>query len=255
MKGEKGFLGVNVGEFSLDALLDAAMIAVEQRKPPFTFACANPHSLVTAKSDVEFGEALRACSAVVADGVGVTVAGRMAGVDVGPRITGADFFLSLMRRMNRRGGRVFLLGSRDEVLQAMVSRARRDYPELHVDAFSPPYGEWSQEVNDRIVRMIQDARPDLLWVGMTAPRQEKWIHRNKDRLEVPVIGAIGAVFDFYAGTVERAPQWMCERGMEWLYRLVREPRRLWKRTVVSGPAFMWFVLREHLWAARRSRPA
>ncbi|HKE95089.1 MAG TPA: WecB/TagA/CpsF family glycosyltransferase, partial [Povalibacter sp.] len=95
-----------------------------------------------------------------------------------------------------------------------------------------------------IVDRINEARPDVLWVGMTAPRQEKWVHQTLRELNVPVVGSVGAVFDFYAGTVQRAPRWFCRMGLEWLYRLLKEPQRLWRRTFVSGPAFLWLVLRE-----------
>jgi N-acetylglucosaminyldiphosphoundecaprenol N-acetyl-beta-D-mannosaminyltransferase len=153
--------------------------------------------------------------------------------------------------MNGRGGRVFFFGSRDEVLMRIIARARRDFPNVHVDVLSPPYGEWSAAHNDDMLQQIAEARPDVLWIGMTAPKQEKWVHRNISRLDVPVVGSIGAVFDFYAGVVVRAPQWVCDAGLEWLYRLVREPRRLWRRTLLSAPAFMWLVVRKHLLLPRR----
>jgi N-acetylglucosaminyldiphosphoundecaprenol N-acetyl-beta-D-mannosaminyltransferase len=248
----KGLLGVRVGEYALEELIDTALRSVEARTPPFTFACANPHSLVTARHDAEFRNALQECSAVVADGVGVTIAARIFGLDVGERITGGDFFLSLMARLNRRGARVFFLGSRTEVLDRILSRARREYPNLHVDVLSPPYGEWTEQENARIIERIRDARPDVLWVGMTAPKQEKWVHENRAALDVPVIGSIGAVFDFFACTVQRAPDVFCRLGLEWLYRLVREPQRLWRRTVISAPAFLWLVMREQLLAMGRN---
>lgn len=248
----KDLLGVRVGSGDLGSLLAQGMKAVEERRPPFTFACANPHSLVTACRDEEFLRALQSCSAVVADGVGVTMAGKVAGVDVGPRITGADFFTGFMAALNRRGARVFFFGSRDAVLARILARAQREFPNLHVQVLSPPYGSWSEAENDAMVRQIEEARPDVLWVGMTAPRQEKWVCANAHRLNVPVVGSIGAVFDFYAETVARAPAWICEAGLEWLYRLVREPQRLWRRTLVSAPAFLWLVVRDHMLTAPRS---
>src|SRR5262245_55884470 len=205
----KHLLGVRIGAYDLETLLQAAMSAVNLRRSTFTFACANPHSLVMAQADAQFLSALRSCSAVVADGVGVSVAGRITGVDVGPRITGADFFMGLMSRLHRRGGRVMFFGSRGEVLSSIVARARREWPNLQVDVLSPPYGDWSDEENERMAARIREARPDVLWVGMTAPRQEKWVSRNAPLLDVPVVGSIGAVFDFYAGTVPRAPAWIC----------------------------------------------
>ena len=244
-KIKKPLLGIRIGVDSLENLIGSAMQAVEERGLPFTFACANPHSLVVARNDASFGDALRSCSAVVADGVGVTMAGKVTGVDVGPRITGADFFLSLMAALNRRGGRVFFFGSSPQVLETVLARARRDYPGLHVEGISPPYGVWSPERNDSFITAIRDAQPDVLWVGMTAPRQEKWVREHAAAIRVPVFGSIGAVFDFYAGTVKRAPEWICRAGLEWLYRLAREPRRLWRRSLVSAPQFLWLVACEH----------
>lgn len=239
-------LGIRVGGRSIESLVDDAMSAVSGKGGRFVFACANPHSLVVAKSDSTFREALHACSAVVADGVGVTMVGRLAGIDVGPRITGTDFFLGTMRALNRRGGRVFFLGSTEGVLKLVTARAASEFPNVHVETFSPPFGTWTDEINDAIVQQIRDARPDFLWLGMTAPKQEKWAYANREKCGVPVVGSIGAVFDFYAQTVRRAPDWMCRCGIEWVYRLAHEPRRLWRRTVVSAPTFLWYVLQERL---------
>ncbi len=103
-----------------------------------------------------------------------------------------------------------------------------------------------------MVAAVNSGRADVLWVGMSAPKQEKWVHRNRHRLNVKVIGAIGAVFDFYAGTQKRSPEWALRTGLEWLPRLLWEPRRLWRRTLISAPVFLWLVVRERM--ARR-RPA
>lgn len=239
-------LGLQIGVGSLESLLQRAMVSVCDRHPPFKFACANPHSLVAAQSDANFLRALRACDAVVADGVGVTLVGRLTGVQVGPRITGTDFFLGLMSKLNRRGGRAFFFGSSDEVLKRMVARAGRDFPNVHIEVLSPPYGQWSDADNDAMIARIRDAKPDVLWVGMTAPKQEKWVNDYAQRMDVPVVGSIGAVFDYYAGKVHRAPQWLCDLGLEWLYRLAQEPGRLWRRTFVSAPQFLILALRERL---------
>jgi N-acetylglucosaminyldiphosphoundecaprenol N-acetyl-beta-D-mannosaminyltransferase len=242
----KKMLGLKIGVASLDTLLRSAMTTVRERSSTFKFACANPHSLVAASKDAEFMDALRSCDAVVADGIGVTLVGRLTGVDVGPRITGLAFFQGIMHSLNHRGGRVFFFGSTDAVLQKVIVRARHEFPNIHIEVFSPPYGAWSEAANQQMIARIRDARPDVLWVGMTAPKQEKWMHRNASVLEVPVMGAIGAVFQYYAGEIKRAPDWLCKLGFEWLYRLAGEPRRLWRRTVVSAPAFLYLVMRERL---------
>ena len=123
--GETGLLGIRVGVADLQTLVDASMASIEARQVPFTFACANPHSLVVAQSDAEFRTALDGCSAVVADGVGLTMASRLVGANVGPRITGTDYFLGVMSQLDRRGGRVFFLGSTDHVLKRIVAKAGR----------------------------------------------------------------------------------------------------------------------------------
>lgn len=136
------------------------------------------------------------------------------------------------------------------MLGRIQSRVGHDYPHVKVSVLGPPFGMWSDAENEAMLASIQKAAPDVLWVGMTAPRQEKWVFANGHRLNVPIIGSIGAVFDYYAGTVRRAPAWYTERGLEWLYRLVREPRRLWRRTLLSAPRFLWLALRQRVAADR-----
>jgi N-acetylglucosaminyldiphosphoundecaprenol N-acetyl-beta-D-mannosaminyltransferase len=239
-------LGVRIGSRTLNEILSACETAVRDRRDPFVFACANPHSLVVARSDSEFRDALARASAVVADGVGCTLAATLAGVSVGPRITGSDFFVAIMNSLNRTGGRAFFFGSNTQVLAKLTERVGRDFPHVETTSLSPPYGPWSEEENRLMIDGICEFMPDVLWVGMTAPKQEKWVFANEAKLGVPVIGSIGAVFDYYAGVTKRAPQWICDLGLEWLYRLPREPRRLWRRTMISAPLFLWLIFRERI---------
>ena len=239
-------LGVRIGSRSLQELVFASEAAIRDRREPFIFACANPHSLVVAYGDAEFRDALEGASAVVADGVGCTWAASLARISVGPRITGSDFFTSVMTALNRSGGRVFFFGSRNAVLGELAARVKRNFPRTDIATLSPPFRPWSDEENSEMIRTISEFKPDVLWVGMTAPKQEKWVAANAARLQIPVIGSIGAVFDYYAGVTPRAPQWICDLGLEWLYRLPREPRRLWRRTMISAPLFLWLVLRDRI---------
>jgi N-acetylglucosaminyldiphosphoundecaprenol N-acetyl-beta-D-mannosaminyltransferase len=239
-------LGVRIGAKTLPELVFSVQTAITNRQETFIFACANPHSLVVARKDVEFRQALETATSVVADGIGCQWAAALAGVDVGPRITGSAFFASIMATLNQTGGKAFFFGSSEEVLEKLILRVNRDFPRVAVRSLSPPFRPWSDEENSRMIEAIREFDPDSLWVGMTAPKQEKWVARNAARLEVPAIASIGAVFDYYAGVTQRAPQWICDLGLEWLYRLPREPRRLWKRTVVSAPLFLWYVILERL---------
>lgn len=237
--------GVSIGCVSLDELVKESLAAVNRERGPVIFACANPHSLVTAETDPSFRRALNQSTLVVADGVGVTLAARAMGIPALPRITGHDYFRAVMATLESRGGgRVFFFGSTPKVLSLIVAKVEKEYPNITIcGAFSPPFGEWPEEDDNKFVSMINTAKPDVLWMGMTAPKQEKWVDSNRFRLHAPVIGSIGAVFDFYAGTHPRAPQWMCRMGIEWVYRLCREPRRMWRRNFVSSPRFIGLVLR------------
>ncbi len=239
-------LGVSIGAGSLNALVGRSASAIILRRDSFIFACANPHSLIVAKSDPEFRDALASATAVVADGVGCQWAAWLSGCSVGPRITGFDYFFAVMASLNTSGGRAFLFGSSDEVLAKLLARIATDFPRVIAESLSPPYRPWLEAENDQMVEKIKMFNPDVLWVGMTAPKQEKWVARNCARLQVPVIGSIGAVFDYYAGVTPRAPKWYCDRGLEWLYRLPREPKRLWRRTLVSAPQFLAYVLWERI---------
>jgi N-acetylglucosaminyldiphosphoundecaprenol N-acetyl-beta-D-mannosaminyltransferase len=238
-------LGVRIGAGSLSEVTAAARAAIDERRP-FVFACANPHSLVVARTDAGFRDALENASAVVADGVGCQWGAMLSGASVGPRITGSDFFRSIMTVLDQRGGRAFFFGSSNAVLSKLLERVCDDFPRVKVESLSPPFRAWSEDENLAMIEDIRASNSDVLWVGMTAPKQEKWVASNIGRLNVPVVGSIGAVFDYYAGVTHRAPQWICDAGLEWLYRLPREPRRLWRRTFLSAPAFLWYVLLERI---------
>ena len=141
---------------------------------------------------------------------------------------------------------VMFMGSSQKVLDLIVKRAAEAYPHLKIVTYSPPYKpEFSEEDNKAIVEAINAADPDLLWIGMTAPKQEKWTYSHWNELDIHChVGTIGAVFDFFAGTVERAPMWWQRHGLEWLYRLLKEPKRMWRRYIIGNALFLWNMLKE-----------
>ena len=141
---------------------------------------------------------------------------------------------------------VMFMGSSQRVLDLIVKRAAEVYPHLKVVTYSPPYKpEFSDEDNKAIIEAINAADPDLLWIGMTAPKQEKWTYSHWEELDIHChVGTIGAVFDFFAGTVERAPMWWQRHGLEWLYRLLKEPKRMWRRYIIGNALFLWNMLKE-----------
>jgi N-acetylglucosaminyldiphosphoundecaprenol N-acetyl-beta-D-mannosaminyltransferase len=240
-------LGFRVSAEGVERDVARAVEWVEAERSCRYMACANPHSLVVASRDGQFGDALRQADLLTPDGVGVVLAARFLNRSLTRRVIGYDFFMALTARLAmKRGARYFFFGSSEQVLELMVSRLNREFPAVNVcGIYAPPFRDsFSEEENARMVEAINDARPDVLWVGMTAPKQEKWIYENRAKLRVPFISAVGAVFDFYAGTAERPPAVWQKLGMEWLYRFIREPGRLWERNLVSTPKFIWMVLRE-----------
>lgn len=215
----------------------------------------NAHSYNTARKDKLFAEALMNGNALIPDGVSIVKACRWIKAKSQPkeRIAGWDLFSFEMDKLERESVKcemlkktVMFMGSSQRVLDLIVKRAAEVYPHLKVVTYSPPYKpEFSDEDNKAIIDAINAADPDLLWIGMTAPKQEKWTYSHWDELNIHChVGTIGAVFDFFAGTVERAPMWWQRHGLEWLYRLLKEPKRMWRRYIIGNALFLWNMLKE-----------
>jgi N-acetylglucosaminyldiphosphoundecaprenol N-acetyl-beta-D-mannosaminyltransferase len=208
-------------------------------------ACLNPHSYVSAEKDAEFRAALNRTDWLVPDGIGIVYASRLLGGRITQRVTGWDMFMELNRKMEAEGCfSVFFLGSTEDTLTRIRHQLGADFPNIRLaGTYSPSFNvEYSQGELSEMLAAINSAKPDVLWVGMTAPKQEKWIAQNIDKINVKFIGAIGAVFDFYTGKVKRAHPLFIRWGLEWLPRLVQQPSRLWRRMLVSAPIFVKDVL-------------
>ncbi len=210
----------------------------------------NAHSYNTAQNDGLFAEALKNGDYLIPDGASIVKACRWLKCESQPkeRVAGWDLFEFEMQRLNRAGGRCMFMGSSERVLNLIIERSNRVYPNIEVVTYSPPYKpEFSDEDNAGIIRAINAAKPDLLWIGMTAPKQEKWAYSHWSELDINChVGTIGAVFDFFAGTSQRAPQWWQRHSLEWLYRLFVEPRRMWRRYVIGNPLFLRNIRRENV---------
>lgn len=207
--------------------------------------CLNPHSYIVAKSDDLFEEALHRATWVVPDGIGTMIAANVFGRRVRERITGFDSFLAIHGLSSpKKGLRMFYLGSTEKVLQKITDRIHLEYPSVRVvGVHSPSYSiRIGEKENQNIISKINSANPDCLWVAMTAPKQEKWIQENRHRINARIIGAVGAVFDYYARETVYPSRIVRRMGMEWAARLVQQPKRLWKRTFVSVPLFFWHVI-------------
>ena len=222
----------------------------------------NAHSYNVAQHDDLFAESLtpdqdpnsRCLRYLIPDGASIVKACHWLHALSQPkeRIAGWDLFSYEMKKLNNSVNikKVMFMGSSESVLSLIRKRAALDYPNLEVVTYSPPFKpHFSEADSNAIVDAINHANPDLLWIGMTAPKQEKWTYQHWDELDIHChVGTIGAVFDFYAGTASRAPLWWQRHSLEWLYRLVKEPKRMWRRYVIGNPLFLWNVLKEYFFS-------
>lgn len=207
----------------------------------------NAHSYNVAQKDKHFAEVLLESDILLPDGESVVWAKKILCKENFSRITGFDLFQWEMERLNKLNGKCFFLGSTNQTLQKIINKANAEYPNVTIDTYSPPYKPiFSFEDNQKMIDQINAFQPDVLFVGMTAPKQEKWVYENKDKLKTGHICSIGAVFDFYAGNIQRAPEWMQKKGLEWFYRLIKEPRRMWKRYIIGNTKFIYYILKEKL---------
>jgi N-acetylglucosaminyldiphosphoundecaprenol N-acetyl-beta-D-mannosaminyltransferase len=203
----------------------------------------NPHSYCMAKRDVVFRKALQSSDFLIPDGIGIVYSARLLTGERIHRIVGADMHQYLINQAQMHRLKVFYMGASQDTLKKIEKRLNLEYPAIRYQCYSPPFKiTFSEEENSQICDAINSFQPDILFIGMTAPKQEKWVYENQDSLETKVICSIGAVFDFFAGTAKRAPVWMQKIGLEWVHRSLQSPARLGKRNLFSNPEFVWDVL-------------
>lgn len=204
----------------------------------------NAHVLNQSQRDPELRRALQACDLVYCDGYGVRLAARLIGLDVPHRMTGADWIWGVAALCQDSGRSIYLLGSDPGASADAAATLRRWYPRLEVTGTHHGYFGLGSPHSERVLEHIAENRPDILLVGMGTPQQELWVDRNWDRIEASVVWNVGALFDYVAGRVPRAPHWLSDNGLEWIFRLAVEPRRMWRRYLLGNPAFLYRVMDE-----------
>lgn len=203
----------------------------------------NVAKLVNMRSDAQLDASVRACDIINIDGMGVVIGARFLGHDVPERVAGVDLFHELLAMSTREGFSVFLLGATEEVVSLTASRVQALNPGLKLAGYHHGYF-WSDEAGT--VEKIRASGAQLLFVAITSPKKENFINRWRDQLGVSFVMGVGGTFDVVAGKVQRAPPWMQRWGLEWLYRVIQEPRRMWKRYLVTNAKFGGLLVREKL---------
>ncbi|WP_338646151.1 WecB/TagA/CpsF family glycosyltransferase [Flavobacterium sp. KS-LB2] len=205
----------------------------------------NQYSFCIAEKDPAFKLALQQSDVLLPDGMAVVAAVQLLNGQKIKKIAGADIHQYLLDDLNKKAGSCFYLGSSESTLLKITTRLSNEFPNIKVGTFSPPYkSEFSASDNEQMLKVVNAYKPDVLFVGMTAPKQEKWSFAHKAQLDTTIICSIGAVFDFYAGTVERPSPFWIQLHLEWFIRLVKEPKRMWKRYLYYGPIFIQLIMRE-----------
>jgi N-acetylglucosaminyldiphosphoundecaprenol N-acetyl-beta-D-mannosaminyltransferase len=202
------------------------------------------HGVMESQRDPELRAIHNHSGLTTPDGMPMVWAGRLAGARDVRRVYGPDLMLSVCERAAERGWRCFLYGGKEGVPEVLAERLTTLFPGLQiVGAYSPPFRPLSVSEDDQLIAQINAAKPDLVWVGLSTPKQERWMAEHLGRIQAPVMFGVGAAFDIHAGTLRQAPRWIQGLGMEWCFRLVMEPRRLWRRYLVNNPRFVVGVAR------------
>lgn len=224
------------------------------RRGESRYVCvATVNNVIEARDDPAYHALIEAADLVTPDGMPLVWLARLHGLEHVERVYGPDLMLALCHRSISKGYRHFLYGGAEGVPDRLANRLNRRYPELQiVGNYSPPFRPLTDEEDKQIIQMINEANPDVVWIGLSTPKQERWMAEHIGRLTAPVLVGVGAAFDFHSGLKRQAPRWMQRSGLEWLFRLANEPRRLWRRYLVIIPLFILLVLHQALSLKRYS---
>jgi N-acetylglucosaminyldiphosphoundecaprenol N-acetyl-beta-D-mannosaminyltransferase len=205
----------------------------------------NQYSYCIAEKDEVFKNALINSDVLLPDGIGIVVASKILHGKKLKKIAGADLHHFLLQKLNKEGGKCFYLGSSKNTLSKIKEKVMECFPNIICETYSPPYkAEFDDHDNDLMIKAVNNFAPDVLFIGLTAPKQEKWAFKFKNSLNAKIICSIGAVFDFYAGTIKRPSKIWIFLGLEWFVRLVKEPKRMTKRYLYYGPIFIYYIVKE-----------
>jgi N-acetylglucosaminyldiphosphoundecaprenol N-acetyl-beta-D-mannosaminyltransferase len=235
--------GINILNKTMEeAVREIDIIVKSHRKIMMYFINAN--NVLIALRDNEYFDILRRSKYVYGDGVGIALACKVLVRRLIDNVNGTDLFKRLCEESEKNGNSMFFLGSTEDVLKRMVENLNKIYPRLLISGFH--HGYFDENENIEIISKINNKVPHIVLVGMGTPTQEKWIDKNISALQCNVVMGVGGLFDFYSGSRMRAPRWLQMIGLEWAFRLIQEPNRLWKRYLIGIPQFIYIVMKQKL---------
>jgi N-acetylglucosaminyldiphosphoundecaprenol N-acetyl-beta-D-mannosaminyltransferase len=239
-------LSVGVSAINMTQALDIIGGWIAHRQPNYV-CVTGVHGVMESQRDESLRHIHNTAGLVTPDGMPLVWLSRLQGRRHVERVYGPDLMLELCERSVSKGYRHFLYGGSEEALEQLASNLQQRFPGIQVvGKYSPPFRPLTDEEDNQVVQMINETNPDIVWVGLSTPKQERWMASHMRRLTAPVLLGVGAAFDFHAGLKKQAPQWMQRSGLEWLFRLATEPRRLGPRYLVNNPLFVLLVLKQML---------
>lgn len=231
-------LGVEIAAINMKWLLDFTKENIKHLSGNY-MCVSNVHTTVMSYEDQEYCAIQNGGVMAIPDGGPLSSVGRKRGYSEMDRTTGPSYMEEIFKMSAEHGYRHYFYGSREETLEKLHQELTKGYPGIEIAGmYSPPFRTLTEEEDIAIVKRINDTQPDFIWIGLGAPKQEKWMAAHKDTVQGFMIG-VGAGFDYFAGNISRAPMWMQKTNLEWLYRLIQEPRRLFKRYAVTNSKFVW----------------
>lgn len=239
-------LGVRVDAVQIPDIIDIVKQWIGNPVESRYIAVTGMHGISESREDPQFREVLEAAHLVIPDGMPLVWIGRLQGYrQLKRRTTGSELMEAFCRQTGPKYQH-FFYGGAPGVADLLAETERKRHGIRIAGTYCPPFRPLTPEEEQEVHRMIEASAPDVLWVGLSTPKQEKWMYTHKDKIRVPVMLGVGAAFDMNSGQLKRAPVWMQEHGLEWFFRLLAEPRRLWRRYIVNGSRFAWAVCLEHV---------
>jgi len=246
MNDQIDILGVKINVTNLSLTFDQITDWIQAKKR--TYVCTAPvATIVDCQKDTLYKEIINNSGMTTPDGVPLVWIGRFKGRSSIQRTYGPDLVLTICDKGQDQGIKHFFYGGTEESIRRMIQNIRKKFPEINVvGQYAPPIRAIHAQETDQVIEQINEANPDILWVGLGSPKQDYWMHYHRNRLNVPVIIAVGAAFDFLSGMKPQAPRWMQRIGFEWLFRFGCEPHRLWRRYLIGNTQFLYLLLKDSL---------
>ena len=239
-------LGVGVGSLNMSLVLQTLEKWIDQGDANYV-TVTGVHGVMESQRDEEILKIHNQAGMVTPDGMPLVWLGKLKGNKNVAQVCGTELMLAVCKQSAIKGYRHFFYGGNEGVPQILERKLKESFPKLNVvGSYSPPFRPLSNEEDDTIINTINHARPDIVWVGLSTPKQERWMAKHVGRLNAPVMIGVGAAFDFNAGLKKRAPVWMQKICLEWFYRLLSEPRRLWRRSLYNIPPFILLIIQQAL---------